>query len=270
MLIADTSEDLKEHFQQIDDRLRSLSLAERESQSQDVRTEVFQIQEEKESTQKCLEICEDVMRYIDKVQSSSSNTPTTPSNRHSANREALYGDLSAQKTTSDAFQLCKEQLSETSVHLEKHLQDVVTRLEKESSSSGVPRYEHAPEMAKIKEEMESIRKCLQICTEASTKADKERVNVFEDISAADDGHQILVSTFGDLISAKRVTAGVRSNQWMGQMSDESLQHLSAQNNRSVRQNLVEPVIEKGTHFEGRYGAGLRLFNSSEGVEMPTR
>ena len=39
-----------------------------------------------------------------------------------------------------------------------------------------------------------------------------RTNVFEDVSAAQDAHQVIAATFGDLISAKRVTAGVGATQ----------------------------------------------------------
>jgi hypothetical protein len=37
---------------------------------------------------------------------------------------------------------------------------------------------------------------------------------------------MVVARLGDLISARLVTAGVRSTQWLGQMSDASLQQLS--------------------------------------------
>jgi hypothetical protein len=41
-----------------------------------------------------------------------------------------------------------------------------------------------------------------------------RTNVFEDVSLDDDGHQVMVSTFGDLLFAKKVPAGARSRQWL--------------------------------------------------------
>ena len=51
---------------------------------------------------------------------------------------------------------------------------------------------------------------------------EERINVFEDIEIAGDEHPPIVATLGDLISAKRVTVGARSTQWLGQMPDASL------------------------------------------------
>ena len=40
------------------------------------------------------------------------------------------------------------------------------------------------------------------------------------------GNQIIVSTLGDLISARVITAGAGSTQWLGHMSDAPLQQLS--------------------------------------------
>jgi len=64
----------------------------------------------------------------------------------------------------------------------------------------------------VQEEKDSIKQCLDICAQASEQMDKVHVNVFEDVSAAQDADQVIVATLGDLISAKRVTAGVGATQ----------------------------------------------------------
>lgn len=61
----------------------------------------------------------------------------------------------------------------------------------------------------------STQQCLNICGQAAHDVEKLRVNIAEDVSAADNGHQILVSTVGDLISAQRATAGARSLRCSG-------------------------------------------------------
>jgi hypothetical protein len=50
-------------------------------------------------------------------------------------------------------------------------------------------------------------------------------NVFQAISAAESSHQILVSTSSSPIHVQNITAGPRSSQWMGQISEASLQLL---------------------------------------------
>jgi Fungal N-terminal domain of STAND proteins len=125
------------------------------------------------------------------------------------------------------FDNYKTKLTATTLSLEAHLQLINRRLPSrplpESSS-----IEDNSELQQIQEEKESVEHCLGICAEASQQADQVRTNVFEDISVAEDAHQTLVSTVGDLITAKRVTAGPCTAQWIGQMSDTSLQQLSQQ------------------------------------------
>ena len=84
------------------------------------------------------------------------------------------------------------------------------------------------------------------------------MNVFEDISTADNSHQVLISTIGDLISARRVTAGARSRQWLGQMSDDSLQQMSQSHGHVNAEGPVESQAEASDRFEGRHGAGFVL------------
>jgi hypothetical protein len=112
----------------------------------------------------------------------------------------------------------------------------------------------ATEQERIQEEIDSIKQCLAICAEASVRAGQDRTNIFEDVSMADDGQQAIVLTIGDLISAKRITAGARSMQLMGQMSDESLQHFSRD-----RHHVTEEMGPKtGGGFEDRHRAGWKL------------
>jgi hypothetical protein len=58
------------------------------------------------------------------------------------------------------------------------------------------------------------------------ETDKTRTITFDEVSAAGDAQQVIVATHGDSIMATRVTAGVRTSQWLGQMSDATLQRLS--------------------------------------------
>lgn len=75
---------------------------------------------------------------------------------------------------------------------------------------------------------------------------------------ADDGYQLLVSTVGDLISAKRVTIGSRSLQLFGQMSDTSLQQLSRDLGHASTERGMEPQTGMNQAFENRYGTGFKL------------
>lgn len=94
--------------------------------------------------------------------------------------------------------------------------------------------------------------------QASEQADEVRTNIFEDVSAAQDAHQLIVATLGDLISAKRVTAGVRSTQWLGQMADATLQQLSRDRGRVAMEKATESYNGTVGQFEDRYGTDYKL------------
>jgi len=66
------------------------------------------------------------------------------------------------------------------------------------------------------------------------------------------GHQVMASTFGDLIFSRKIT-GVRSTQWLGQMSDISLQQLSRDRKRAVVEHGTQQQTRIRTPFEDRYG-----------------
>ena len=103
--------------------------------------------------------------------------------------------------------------------------------------------EDAAERRQVQEEWDSTKRCLTIYAQASEYVDQVRTNVFENVSAAQDAHQVIVATLGDLISATRVTADVGATQWLGQMSDTALQQLS----RDRRLDLSgRPAIGKAT------------------------
>jgi hypothetical protein len=140
--------------------------------------------------------------------------------------------------------------------LTRYLQDLDSKLAVLNSRPAQIPNSHTIEEERIREEMASVKQCLSICAEASERAQQERVNIFEDVSMADDGQQVIVSTLGDLILARRVTAGARSMQLMGQMSDESLQQLSQNRNHSVVKK--DKGSDAGIDFKERYGEGLKL------------
>jgi hypothetical protein len=92
------------------------------------------------------------------------------------------------------------------------------------------------EIDEVQAHIGRIQQCLNVYAQAPDRIglirdvsspEKEfSTNVFRAISAADDSHQILVSTSGSPVHAQNISAGPRSSQWMGQMSEASLQLLS--------------------------------------------
>jgi hypothetical protein len=92
----------------------------------------------------------------------------------------------------------------------------------------------------------------------STQIDQIRTNVFEGVSAAEDAHQVVVSTCGDLVSARNVTVGARSTQWLGQVSDTTLHQFSRDRGPIGVERTQSPNHEMVEKFENKYGSGYKL------------
>ena len=265
-LITNTTSDLEDHLEQINSKLQSISLPGTLISGED-EAERQQIQEERDSTQQCLDICAHVFTQIDQIEpnafiniSAPYHTPVT----------TLSGLTSAKQVTFNTMNACREKLIDTTTQLQKHLQDINSRLMKYSLQPLNMSVEQANEQERLKEERDCITQSLSICAGASREANSERTNVFEDISMADNGFQVLVSTVGDLISARRVVVGSKSLQLIGQMSDNSLQQLSW----SFGPTGVEQALESQTGinppFEMRYGSGIKLSSNPPKDAGPTQ
>jgi hypothetical protein len=154
-------------------------------------------------------------------------------------------------------------LEDTTTDLHHHLEELKDNLEALSIQESSANDENIAERWRLQKEIDSAKECLAVCTHASEHVDKVRINMFEDVSAAPDAHQVIASTLGDLISAKRITAGVGAIQWLGQMSDPTLQQLARGRgiDLSTDFKIVGGVVEQdrgSITFEDQYGSGHKL------------
>jgi hypothetical protein len=261
-IITNTTSDLEDHLEEINNKLNQISL-QGSRQSEEDSIEQQRIQEEKASTQKCLDICAQVYKFINQIQLNNFENISTPSEASRRLIATLSGRDPAHKVTGDTFNECKETITNATTQLEKHLQDIDRRLQNPLLQTANRADGQSSEQEKIQEEINSIKDCLAICNQASKQVDQDRINVFEDVVMSDDGQQVIVSTIGDLISAKRITAGSRSIQIMGQLSDESVQQLSRDFDHFSTEKNSKPH-SGGTHFETRHGTGFKLNNEIKG------
>ena len=221
-MIQSTTTDLKDHLYDIDNKLRES--AQERYHSEDT-VDGKAILAERAGTVRCLEICLQVSDFIEDRQKRMADEAE---DQEAPNAQTDFSgeSWSARQIMHDSLQGCKFNIKSANAQLSNRLQYLSTSLSNtppdvlEACSGGI---EERDKMAK---EIESVRQCLDICMQATDEADKARINVMEDIATAEDSRQVLVSTIGDLIAAHKVTAGARSLQAIGQMSDETLQHLS--------------------------------------------
>jgi hypothetical protein len=257
-MIAGTTDKLEMRLERLDDDLDSLPSQQRTSSDGDA-IERGPLQQERESTKQCLDICAQVSTHIVDVQLNVFENICTPTGTQQKPVTTLVGLISAHEATRDALKVCEGTLSRTSSRLQHHLQQVDTELRSLSSESQARSSQANSQQGNLEAEVESTKQALAYMAQASAGASENRVNLYEDITTADESHQVIISTIGDLISAKHVSAGSGSSQWMGQMSDESLQNLT---NNLTRGNIGRgPETQPGgtaRQFEGRYGAGYKF------------
>ncbi|KFY17277.1 hypothetical protein V491_05045 [Pseudogymnoascus sp. VKM F-3775] len=267
-LIENTTSDLKEHLQELDERLQAISQGAQPVDVDDLKQQ--RIKEERESAQSCLDICIQVSAHIDTVQQNAFVNiarASSASNQDSASESKKF--TQAEAVTNNTLNHCKLGLAQTTSEIREQLHRINDQM-RSSSHLHAPSSELAAEQDIIREELKSVEQSLKICSDAAEKALPDRVHVFEDVSMGDDGDQIIVATFGDLISAKRVTVGSRSRQFLGQMSDASLQQLSHKvGSGSLEVDVDTSVGTTSSPFEGRYGTGRPLNPGKVAAEMPT-
>lgn len=215
-MIQSTTLDLQEHLHDIDQKINHTS---DDKTCQDIAIDEVVMKSERECTIKCLEICTqvDIVLEEQKHFMESGKLSTTASGS---------GPLASQDILANSLQSCRSNIKLANTELMRRLQYLSTRLDSDTVDPARAASSDPSETQRMAEEFESIRQCLNICMQASEEAEKVRVNIVEDITTAEDSRQVLVSTVGDLITARRVDAGARSLQCIGQMSDETLQQMS--------------------------------------------
>lgn len=221
-MIQSTTTDLQDHLQTINEEMHLTSIAQA---YEDTSIDEGDMQSERDCTIRCLEICTQVATVIEEhhflIDGSNLDSPRAAGQATSDN-----DPKTPQNIVKDSLQSCRADIRSANAQLLDRLQHLSARICQDSANPLQTNLTEPLERERMMKEIESIRQCLKICMQASEEAEKIRVNMMEDVATAEDSRQVLVSTVGDLIAAQRVTAGARSLQCIGQMSDETLQLMS--------------------------------------------
>lgn len=249
-MIEEATSDLQDHLQLINERMQSL-IQNTASMPSIGPPEVEEIIEEKRSIQQCLAICTQVSQLLETYQ-----IRRMTYQAHSESVPHQISTFRAETATNDLLMGFKDKLSSNAADLQVRLRELEDRLGKLSKESNDQ--QDSSLLQAMKEERDSITKCLEICTDASDLTATVRTNVYEDVTSADNTHQLIVSTIGDLISARHIMTGSNSVQWLGQMSDETIRKLSDDNKRTVPENQTSTPQGQKSVFNDLYGAGYQL------------
>ncbi|KAK1253295.1 hypothetical protein MKX07_001372 [Trichoderma sp. CBMAI-0711] len=264
-LIQETTADLEAHLCDIDQKLSAITNLLHQQQQDpsplpDDESTTQRQEEDRQSAQQCLLICENATSHLQSLQD---NLPPQHNN--------LTTGESSRAKTALALSDARDRILLAAAELQQQLAattttTTTTQTIKPSSTDVisllVPQ-QLQQDQSRLLKELITARQCLQVCNLAAERASSlgRGVHVFDDVSAQDNSQQIIVSTGGggDLISAKNIRAGHFSTQWLGSISDASLQQLSADRAASFTYlRLPSPTRETDPSLGNKYGLGYKL------------
>ena len=250
-MIQLTSCDLEMRLQNIDNKVSGLRSQTGERSNQ-MSSDRQRIEEEKKSIKQCLDICSQVSNHIDELH------PGALKNDFTTAGQSRGAAALARQATACTLMKCRNELEDTGTRLRDHLRHVDERLSHPSVSLTLQSNGGEESRKRLSDERSSLLKSIELCEKAAKEANRDRQNVYEDIKMAEDGCQMIVSTVGELITAHNITAGPRSTQVLGQLSDDSLQQISQDHQAVYIQHPSKANEAWSKSFEIRHGAGRNL------------
>ena len=274
-LIKTATDDLQAHLESIDEKLEVVFRQTVTESSSDA-VELRLIKEERLSTQKCLQICDQLSDHINQIQLTPKRSASSPG--------PIDPDAIPETITNAGLQECKNSLALTAARLESYMKDIMDRLVTKSKTAMTSEDEVA-DLARLREEWVTARQCMDICSKADNHLKENVSNI--DNYATGDAIQFMVSTNGKIIHGRNKGLGWRTRQVGGYLSDSSVVHLSrdmsstsfqntANDGPSSRSNtsfVPDDTVESRpvSEFRERYGRGVRLTSKStpDGTTLST-
>ncbi|KAJ5527004.1 hypothetical protein N7513_011163 [Penicillium frequentans] len=225
-LIENTKCDLESHLDDIRARLQS-ACSQGTMVSGAGTAEIQMMEDEKTSTQKSLDICEQLLGFIDQARPSLLGDVGQSSRPFSQTPFSVAPSLSW-LINAEGLNSAQKEVTSWSIRLLQHMYGVGQNIEGQQQQQ---QQRYLPSLAdeqtsaeqEFREELSGTEDLLAFLKRAEEEANRPRTHYFEEISTGDNSRQAIVTTFEDLISAKRVKSGDRSHQALGSMSNESIQ-----------------------------------------------
>ncbi|RMZ88087.1 hypothetical protein DV736_g4683, partial [Chaetothyriales sp. CBS 134916] len=192
-LLETASDDLQAHLEGINEKLEMVlkrAVPESSADSNELRL----MKEERLSTQRCLQICDQLSEHISQIQ-----IPPRPS---ASAAEAMGPDTTPESLINEGLQECQTNLTVTVAKLETHMKKLTERLVAKSKA-GVVSEDEAADLTRLYDEWETARQCINICSKADGHL-KENISIIDNY-ATGDAIQFMVSTNGKILHATMQT-----------------------------------------------------------------
>lgn len=228
-------------------------------------TEVRRIKEERLSTEKCLQICAQLSEHISQIQITM---------QRGVSAGASGGSSSTpEKITNEGLQECQEGLARVAQELGRHEKQLFDRLMSKLDTTSASQ-ESAADIFRLREELESTRKSMDILSKAGNHLEKN-VSVIEN-HATGDALQIMVSANGKTLHGTNRGLGWRTRQIGGYLDNETVRQISRDMSGILIRNVEDirpssrgetPTMsddnERHSQFMERYGEGFILTSKTK-------
>lgn len=196
------------------------------------------LNDEREVTKQCLQICEDATAYIQNVSKGASSllcdSPRTD------NQDLRF----------EAQMRMRDTLDQTRETFARATADLLQRLSALRANEG-----SEDDRAKLREDLEMQQQCLSVCERASNMS-RDKIFKIGEVSADDNSDAMVVTTLADMFNVGKATSTKNSAILIGSMTDESLRDVTEQRYHSrFGQHLPQPGVSTPSTAEARVVTG---------------
>lgn len=207
-MIKDTTYNLNLHLQRIDEKL---ALIARESTT--ALDTSIDLKDERMVTTQCLRICKDASSYLESL-----------TDREPSLRQPPVPDPTSDTQNQFEAQLLTRKILDD--HRDK-FSEIIGRMRERLDtlpSEGTSRSDQ--QRLLLQEDIDVTRQSLEVCKRASNEVSQRKVYKVGEAIADEDSDQVLVTTLADLFDVKKASSTGRSAQFLGLVTDETLQRMS--------------------------------------------
>lgn len=168
------------------------------------------LNDERQVTEQCLQICEDAKRYIESLASRDPTLLPDPVAKGSAIlQEGFIAQLLTRRTLSDN----QASLVKIITELRERLETVI--------ASGDSR-----DRRRLEEDIQTSKQCLEVCKLASSEVTSQKIHIIGEAVADGESDHMVVTTLADIFNVGKTMSTNRSSLLVGSMSDDALVQLS--------------------------------------------
>lgn len=239
-MIKDTVYNLELRLKRIDEKIAQPTLDDRGASNTSI-----DLKDERAVTKQCIRVCEDAKSYMDSLISRESFMLPQLSYNDSGHVQASF---EAQRQTRQIFDENQNRFAELIDHLQERLRSLV-----------LDRPSNDPDRAKLQEDIDISRQCLEVCKTAS-EISRQKIYRVGEVIADGESDQVVVTTLADLFDVRKASSKGNSAQLVGSMTTEDLRHLTEARYKSRFGSLAatsDPVKTVPSNLVPGYESGDR-------------